>query len=100
MDIKRNFAEYKKQGDSSRLGKFLGGNVPWSELRKPLDAVNLYKERIRNLGYKAVEYKDVPVYNTRNAPMYFLFFASKDPRGTDFWKKITIKDDQGQLEFL
>jgi three-Cys-motif partner protein len=100
MDIKRNFARYKEQGDPSRLGEFLGGNVPWSRLSKPSDAVDLYKNRIKDLGYKTVEFKDIPVYNTNNAPMYFLFFASKHPRGTGFWKKITTKDDQGQMEFI
>lgn len=98
MDVKRNFKAYKEQGDSSRLGKFLGGNVPWSKLRKPLDAVDLYKERVCELGYSTVEFKDIPVHNTKNAPMYFLFFASKHPRGLEFWQKITAKDNLGQME--
>jgi len=100
MDIKRNFARYKKQGDSSPLGLFLGGSVDWSTINEHLDVIKLYKQRIQALGYSTVEYKDIEVRNTKNASMYFLFFASRNPKGIEFWKKITGKDSSGQLEFL
>ena len=101
MDIKRNFARYKREGDGSDLGHFLGGNVPWDKIVTARDAVNLYKQRIKGLGYGTVEFKDVTVRNQkRNVPMYFLFFASKNPRGLDFWNKITKKDESGQLEWI
>lgn len=100
MDIKRNFVQYRKQGDSSRLGLFLGSSVDWDTIQEPLDAIKLYKERIKTLGYSTVEYKDIPIKNTKNAPMYFLFFASRSKKGIEFWRKITGKDSLGQLEFL
>lgn len=101
MDIKRNFARYKKQGDDSDLGLFLGGNVDWNHLKTPRDAIALYRNRIKQLGYSTVEFKDVTVHNVqRNVPMYFLFFAAKHPRGLDFWKKITERDNLGQYELL
>lgn len=100
MDIKRNFARYKREGDTSPLGLFLGGGVNWEKIKEPRDAVKMFKERIAGLGYSTVEFKDIEVSNTKNVPMYFLFFASKNPRGLDFWNKITEKDHSGQYEFL
>jgi three-Cys-motif partner protein len=100
MDITRNFHIYKKKGDTSKLGLFLGGNVDWDKLKKPQDAVKLYKERIKTLGYQTVEFKDVTIRNTQNAQMYFLLFASKNPKGLHFWTEITKKDHSGQLELF
>lgn len=101
MDIKRNFACYKKEGDNSDLNLFLGGKVPWGEINTARDAVDLYKQRVGGLGYTTVEFKDISVRNAqKNVPMYFLFFASKNPRGLDFWTKITNKDESGQLEMF
>jgi three-Cys-motif partner protein len=100
MDITRNFLAYKKKGDNSKLGLFLGGNVDWDKLNNPLDAVKLYKERIKELGYQTVEFKDIAIKNTLNASMYFLLFASKNPRGLHFWKEISKKDHSGQLELF
>jgi len=100
MDITRNFLAYRKKGDNSKLGLFLGGNVDWNKLKNPKDAVKLYKERIKGLNYQTVEFKDITVRNTLNAPMYFLLFASKHPKGLYFWKEITKKDHSGQLELF
>lgn len=100
VDITRNFQDYKKKGDNSKLGLFLGGNVEWSKLNNPRDTVKLYKERLKDLGYQTVEFKDIVIKNTVNAPMYFLLFASKSPKGLDFWKKITKKEPSGQLELF
>ncbi|MEK6727057.1 MAG: three-Cys-motif partner protein TcmP [Candidatus Omnitrophota bacterium] len=100
IDITRNFLFYKKRGDNSKLGLFLGDNVDWDKLNNPQDAIKLYKERIKELGYQTVEFKDIVIRNTLNAPMYFLLFASKDPRGLYFWKEIAKKDHSGQLELF
>lgn len=100
IDMKRNFELYKSQGDKSKLGRFLGENINWSELKDTVDVIKCYKERIGNLGYSTVEFKDISIHNTKKAEMYFLMFASKNPRGLDFWRKITRKDHQGQQELF
>jgi three-Cys-motif partner protein len=100
LDIKRNFNLYKDKGNASSLGQFLGGNVPWKELKEAKDAVELFKKRVQDLSYKTVQFKDIPIYNTKNAEMYFLFFASRHKQGLDFWQKITARDHRGQYEFL
>lgn len=100
MDIKRNFGRYLKMKTKSELDLFLGGNVSWDDLKTPRDAIRIYKNQIKELGYSTVEYKDMVVRNVKNAPMYFLLFASKNPRGLYFWKEITAKDEMGQYEMF
>lgn len=95
MDIKRNFHLYQQKKDGSQLDLFLGEKVDWDGIKTPVDVIKLYKTRIRHLGYETVEYQIV-VKNTKQVPMYFLFFASKNPKGLEFWKKITTKDESGQ----
>jgi hypothetical protein len=34
-----------------------------------------------------------------NVPLYYLLFASKHPKGMDFWKKISSKTPSGQTSF-
>lgn len=102
MDLKRNFDFYMKQGADSKLASFMGADFDLSRLKdkEPKDVIEIYKSRIGELGYKTVEHRDISVTNSKNAQMYFLLFASKDPRGTDFWEKITKKDEQGQGELF
>lgn len=99
MDIKRNFKIYRGQGEVSKLARFMGTDFDLSRLKKPSDVVEFYKIRIGELGYKTVEFRDIAVKNTKNAQMYFLLFASKHPTGLKFWREISKKDEQGQLEF-
>ncbi len=102
MDLKRNLEIYRGQGKSSKLARFLGTDFDISKLdgKEAKDIVEIYKSRIRDLDYGTVEHRDIPVKNTKNAPMYFLLFASKHPRGLDYWQKISKKDEQGQWELF
>jgi len=66
------------------------------------DLLDLYKDRLRFLGYQDVKQSDEItseplIRNTRrNAPLYRLIFASKHPLGDEFWQKITQHDIHGQ----
>jgi len=74
--------EYEK---ATETGKLKG--------RVLLDA---YERGLKNLGYGAI--KDyVLAVNKRNVPLYYLIFASKHPRGADFWDKIAGRSAAGQL---
>ena len=77
--------EYEKAGEEGKLsGRVL------------LDA---YGRGLRDLGYK--EIKDyVLAVNTRKVPLYYLIFASKHPRGADFWDKIAERSEAGQLRMI
>lgn len=74
--------EYEKATETGRLkGRIL------------LDA---YERGLKNLGYS--EIKDyVLEVNKKNVPLYYLMFASKHPRGADFWDKIAGRSEAGQL---
>ena len=102
VDLKRNFKRYLQEGGASKLARFLGGDWKGSRMEEARDALDLFKRRLsEKLGYSTVQFKDVGVRNYgRNALMYFLVFASKHPRGLDFWKKITRKDETGQMELF
>lgn len=80
MDMKRNFAQFKKQGSRSKLWKSLSGDVDWSVIRDANAALELFKERVKGLGYKTAEFREIVVRNVqRNVPMYF-FFAIQNPK--------------------
>lgn len=55
-----------------------------------------YERGLTELGYK--EIKDyILETNTKKVPLYYLIFASKHPRGADFWEKITERSHSGQM---
>lgn len=60
--------------------------------------LNIYEERLKRLGYSEI-HDFVLLKNTRGVPLYHLVFASKHPRGKDFWDKISQKSVTGQLRF-
>jgi len=58
--------------------------------------LDVYEQGLRNLGYVAI--KDyVLEKNRRNVPLYHLIFASKHPKGAEFWDKIAGRSEAGQL---
>jgi len=68
--------------------------------------IDHYKEKLYRLEYKQVlrddEVGDEPLMRNaeKNAPLYRLLFASKHPRGNDFWQKVTRRDLHGQARVL
>jgi len=61
-----------------------------------------YKAKLQDLGYKDAlrddEIGDEPLMRNakKKAPLYRLLFASKHPRGYDFWQKVTRRNVYGQ----
>jgi three-Cys-motif partner protein len=99
IDIRRNLARYLNEPENSPLGSFLGPNIDWSKIRGVRDVVEEFRHRLRHMGYLFAEFTDVRISNERNAPMYFLLFASKNEKGVHFWKEINKRDEKGQMEF-
>jgi len=55
-----------------------------------------YGRGLRDLGYRDI--KDyVLEKNTRNVPLYYLVFASKNKKGAEFWDKIASRSETGQI---
>jgi three-Cys-motif partner protein len=65
--------------------------------------LDLYKDKLVALGYQDVRGgeetgDEVLIRNTqRQAPLYYLVFACKDPLGNEFWRSITRRNVRGQL---
>jgi len=57
--------------------------------------LNLYEAGLSEIGYKYVS-DHILERNSRNARMYYLVFASRHPRGADFWYKVTNRAESGQ----
>lgn len=57
-----------------------------------------YESSLKSIGYKHVD-DHVRILNSKDRPLYHLVFASKHPKGAEFFKKIRQKrfDGQGML---
>lgn len=103
--IKRNFT--RSTFEKLKLDSFLGGE----DWRKPnihnptTHFISYFKNNLERIGYKIPkEHKlsgDISIKTTKKkVPLYYLLFASKHLRGTEFWKKITEYDPAGQRSLL
>jgi len=55
-----------------------------------------YERGLHEIGY--IEIKDyVLAQNSKHVPLYHLIFASKNRLGGDFWDKIAVRSETGQL---
>ncbi len=100
MDGKRNLKSYVRQQGQSKLDRFLGERADRKKLSDWPDVWARYRERIETLGYSIADASNISVTNQQGVPMYFICFASKHPKGLEFWKKISRIDEQGQRELF
>jgi three-Cys-motif partner protein len=92
MGIKMNIHQYTPDADEqSALTKFLG-NDSWKSLPRHdpptffRGVLDIYKTQLDRLGFSFVG-NEVLVRNDKNLPLYLLLYASKHPRGRQFWQK-------------
>jgi three-Cys-motif partner protein len=106
MGIRMNLHQYTKNTDTA-LDAFMGSNR-WQQKRQQKlmsfedicrEIVNEYMENLRDIGYLAFGNEMVPVTTKQNSLLYYLLFASKHPKGNEFWRKIGLIDPQGQRRF-
>lgn len=115
MAIKRNIDKFiKKQW--SPLDEFLGDDK-WREEYKKYRLTNdhriskffldYYQKKLLNLKYCFDEEKQsflqggvVLIKNRKGVPLYYLFFAAKDPTGLRFWKQAIKYKPNGQKRIL
>jgi three-Cys-motif partner protein len=105
MGIRMNLHQYS-ESERNALNRFMG-SARWQERqrRSPASLNTVCKEiakeylaNLSELGYLASDTDRIPVRTDQNALLYYLVFASKDPRGTDFWRKIKRIDARGQRQ--
>jgi three-Cys-motif partner protein len=106
MDGKRNIKYYIKE-NNRRIDEFLGMS-DWRErwITAELKGTNLVKfladeftNQMVKLGYKKDAINNfIPFHSDeRNLPLYYLAFYSRHPRGYDFWKKVTSRNEDLNL---
>lgn len=94
MGIKMNMHQYTPDADEEcALTRFLGNDC-WKTLSRHnareffRGVLDLYKQQLANLGFKFIG-REVLIETGRHVPLYLLLYASKHPRGQDFWDKAT-----------
>lgn len=106
MGIRMNLHQYTAT-DENALISFMGSDR-WKQLFR-LNPLSLnetcrviakeYSENLEKLGYLAFDSDRIPIRANRDVLLYYLLFASKHPRGADFWRKIKLIDPRGQRTF-
>ncbi|GAH80339.1 unnamed protein product, partial [marine sediment metagenome] len=57
-----------------------------------------YEEGLREVGYKYFD--DCILTRTiKNAPLYYLIFATKNEKGKEFYSKVSMRSRTGQSRF-
>ena len=102
MGIRMNLRQYL-ESDGEGLTAFLG-NSSWrddferggtpSQIGRRI--VDRYLRQLRGLGFDTVQDREIEVRNDHNLLLYYIVFASRHPRGQDFWRKITEIQPSGQ----
>ena len=58
--------------------------------------LDAYEKELKSIDYKYVR-DQVGVKNSTGLPLYHLIFASKHERGSEFWDKVTKRQESGQI---
>lgn len=72
--------------------------VPGTQRSQPSyrELLDLYEERLSSIGYSVFDDRQ-QARNRRGSVIYHMIYASKHERGGEFWRKISQRDDKGQL---
>jgi len=63
--------------------------------------LDYFEHELAQLGYRPDNVDDrILMRNSRNTPMYHMVYASKHPRGKDFWEKVSAILPSGQRRLL
>ena len=103
MDALRNWQTYYVDNPDSNLDRFLG-EPGWRDIlagtppdRQAAALRDRYQFRLGTLGYKHFAFERVS--NSHGRDIYSLLFASRNPKGLEFWKKASSIDEGGQRTF-
>ena len=105
MGIRMNFHQCT-QTEKNALSRFMDSERWKKRYQKSLTSFDQvcseiakeYLANLESLGYCAVDSDWIPVRTDKNALLYYLLFASKNPKGNDFWRKIKQIGPYGQRE--
>jgi three-Cys-motif partner protein len=112
MDVRRNLERYIAN-ERSEIDDVLGTTQWRSKIKEELVkyprsesescpgatkiVFQVFKEQLEKLGYPHVKTGDeIRFKNRRQAQLYKLVFASRHPKGHEFWQKIQVIEASGQ----
>ncbi len=106
MGIRMNIHQHTKK-EGGALDSFVGSarwrqkflNAPSSIDEVCREITNEFQDNLRGLDYRMIDRDHIPVRTDQNSLLYYLIFASKHPRGNEFWRKITLINPYGQRRF-
>jgi three-Cys-motif partner protein len=107
MGIRMNLFQYTEK-ETSALNRFLGTSRWRDRFQKTItsfpqacsEIADEYLDNLRSLGYQIVDGSQIPVMTNQNRLLYYILFASKDPKGNEFWKKIGVINPHGQRKLF
>jgi len=109
MGITRDAKNQMLQEPPTSLDELFGG-LEWRKIYQQYQAretqflhrelINLYKQKLSDLGYEKVEGDEPLMRNTKQGKLYRLIFASKHSFGQKLWHQIIKKDFSGQKRLL
>jgi three-Cys-motif partner protein len=97
-DLKRNYAH-----NQDEMNEILGTDDERASVESPEDVVakiETLREQLATFGYQNDQIRSMPVKNSKNAVLYHLVFASKDPKGNQIWKSIIRRESSGQVNLF
>lgn len=103
MGIRMNVHQYTKK-EGGALHTFVGSDRWRQKFRSAPSSIdevcrkitNEYQENLRDLEYRVIDGDQIPVRTDKNVLLYYLVFASKHPKGNEFWRKISLIGPYGQ----
>ena len=107
MGIRMNLFQYT-QTETNALNRYMD-SARWKQRYEQsltsfdqacTEIAKEYLDNLGSLGYIAVDSDWIPVKTDQNTLLYYLLFASKNPRGNDFWRKIKRIGPHGQRELF
>ncbi len=88
-DMKRNITNVRREAYAGFIDRFLGVPVEIKLLSDIPQLIDLLRKQLKPYGYEQEQVRSVPVRNSKNAPLYYLVYISKHPKGSEIWKSLT-----------
>jgi three-Cys-motif partner protein len=104
MDLQRNLEQAIGADEEHQFDIFAPGWREAVDFSDPPHTIRRDIRRhwiklVRNLGFRLVEEHFTLIRGSRNQPLYWLAFAAKHDRASEFWSKIRDIEPTRQLPF-
>jgi three-Cys-motif partner protein len=86
-DMKRNIAKDARY--RGWIDRALGVHVEITLLSDIPKLIENLRTQLRPFGYEQEQVRSVAICNSKKAPLYYLVYVSKHPKGSEIWKSLT-----------